>query len=89
MPSIEYTANFKRRYKKKTDEMKERIDRALRLLGLDPKYPGLETHKVQGTKGVFESYVDRANRITWEWADTAHTIRLRTNCTHDIIKQNP
>ena len=69
MPIVEYTNNFKRRYRKKTKEMKERIDRALQLLGLDPYYPGLETHKVQGAKGVFESYVDKANRVTWEWTD--------------------
>ena len=89
MPTIEYTTHFKRRYKKKTKEAKERIDRALNLLGLDPHYPGLETHKVQGVQGVFESYIDGANRITWEWADAAHTIRLRTNCTHDIVKKSP
>ena len=89
MPLVEYTKTFKRKYKKKTEDMKDSIDRAIRLLGLDPHYPGLETHKVGGTKGVFESYVDKSNRLTWEWAEADHTISLRTNCNHDLIKRSP
>jgi len=69
--------------------MKERIEKTLLLLGQDPWYPGLETHKVVGTSGIFESYVDGANRVTWEWADGAGTIRLRNNCTHNVVDRSP
>ena len=69
--------------------MRESIDRTITLLCQDPHYPGLETHKVRGTKGVYESYIDDANRLTWQWGEANSTIVLRTNCNHDIIKRSP
>jgi len=63
------------------------IERALILLEDDPHYPGLSTHKMQGYPGVWESYIDGANRITWEWV--GGNIVLRNNCNHDILKRSP
>lgn len=59
----------------------------VKRLGENPRHPGLHSHSVKGTSGVFESYVDDANRITWEWGDDC--IILRNHCNHDIVKRSP
>jgi len=64
--------------------MQAAIARCIELLGDNPRHPGLHTHRVQGTAGVWEAYVDRANRVTFHWAGPA--IVLRNNCNHDILK---
>lgn len=88
MPRIEQTNRFKRAFRKKTNRKQARILKTLALLGEDPKYPGLHSHRVQGTAGVWESYVDQANRVTWEWGDDGQII-LRNNCDHDVPSRSP
>jgi hypothetical protein len=56
-------------------------------LGTDPRHPGLHTHRVGGTRGVWEAYVDDANRVTFHWE--GDTIVLRNNCRHEVISQRP
>ena len=41
---------------------------------------------MQGHRGVWEAYVDRANRVTFHYADDG-TIVLRKNCNHDILRR--
>lgn len=60
----------------------------MQLLADDPRHPGLQTHRVQGSRGVFEAYVDRANRVTFHY-DDAGRIVLRNNCTHEILTRRP
>jgi hypothetical protein len=57
------------------------------LLGDDPRHPGLHTHRVQGAPGVWEAYVDNANRVTFHYDEGA--IVMRSNCNHDIVRQSP
>ena len=59
------------------------IARCLELLADNPRHPGLRTHRVQGAPGVWEAYVDRANRVTFHYDGS--TIVLRNNCNHDIL----
>jgi hypothetical protein len=61
----------------------ECIDR----LSADPHHPGLHTQKVRGTDGVFEAYIDGANRLTFHWEDDV--IVLRNHCSHDITSRAP
>jgi hypothetical protein len=42
---------------------------------------------VGGTRGVWEAYVDSANRVTFHWE--GDTIVLRNNCRHEIVTQSP
>ncbi|RUQ81840.1 cytotoxin [Labedella gwakjiensis] len=80
-------ANFKRRYKKKTEEMRSAIDECILRLVENPRHPGLQTHKMKGVDGVWEAYIDKANRITFHW--DKGTIVLRNNCNHDMLYRNP
>ena len=71
--------------KKKEPQMQFAIARCVQLLGDNPKHPGLHTHKVQGCRGVWEAYIDGANRVTFHYAD--QKIVLRKNCNHDILRR--
>lgn len=88
MPKVDIPDAFKRRLRKKTNEQAARIMECVVRLGDDPHRPGLHTSKVRGRRGIFEAYVDGANRVTWEWADRG-VIRLRAHCNHDITSRNP
>jgi len=71
--------------------MQGAVLRCVELLGSNTRHPSLKTHRVQGTKGVFEAYVDDANRVTFHYERGAEgrQIVLRHHCNHDIIKQSP
>ena len=79
---------FKRTRRRKSPDMRQAIDECVELLLENPRHPGLHTHRVQGTRRVWESYVDYTNRVTWEYGE-ASTIVLRNNCTHDMPGRNP
>ena len=66
--------------------MRGSIDRCIALLSVNPRHPGLHTHRVQGRRDVWEAYVDQANRVTFQYG--ADSIILRNNCSHDMLK-NP
>ena len=87
MPALDVPPKFKRVAKKKEPRLRAAIARCVQLLGDDPQHPGLHTHRVQGAPGVWEAYVDEANRVTFHYAGS--TIVLRNNCNHDIVRRSP
>ena len=78
---------FKRRLKKKSDQMQDAIIDCVLMLGANVRYPGLHTKKVRGMKGVFEARVDKANRVTFHYEEGK--IVMRNHCNHDIVKRSP
>lgn len=88
MPEIVIPPTFKRRMKRKPPALQAAIKECLSRLAEDPSHPGLHTHKVRGVSGVFEAYIDQANRITFGY-DGAGRIELRNNCNHDMLLRNP
>jgi mRNA-degrading endonuclease YafQ of YafQ-DinJ toxin-antitoxin module len=85
VPELVIPKSFKRVAKKKERHMQGAIARCLELLGDNPRHPGLQTHRVQGMPGVWEAYVDRANRVTFHY--DGEKIVLRNNCNHDILNR--
>jgi hypothetical protein len=83
--------SFKRTLRSKPMDMQGAVLRCIELLGSNTRHPSLNTHPVQGTKGVYEAYVDAGNRVTfhYERAEGERSIVLRRHCNHDIIRQNP
>lgn len=55
-------------------------------LGENTRHPSLQTHPVRGKRGVFEAYVDRANRVTFHY-DQGEIV-MRKHCNHSILR-NP
>jgi hypothetical protein len=65
--------------------MQQAIARCVELLADNPRHPGLNAHRMQGQPGVWEAYIDQANRITFHYEDGK--IVLRKNCNHDILRR--
>jgi len=88
VPALVLTKKFKKGLNKKPQTMAAAIARCVYRLGEDPAHPGLNTHKIRGKEGVWEAYVDDANRVTFHY-DQDGAIVLRNHCNHDIIKRSP
>jgi hypothetical protein len=76
---------FKKVMGKKPAELQSAISRIVLLLGQNTRHPSLQTHPMRGTKGVFEAYVDKKNRVTFHYE--SGKIVLRRNCDHRILKR--
>lgn len=81
---IEIPTAFKRRLAAKPVEMQRAVLECLDRLSADPRYPSLQTHRIQGTKVVWEAYVDQSNRVTFHYEHGR--IVMRNHCNHDIIE---
>lgn len=79
--------SFKRRLKRKTPEMVGAILECIDRLADNPHHPGLEAHLIHGHKGVWEAYIDGANRVSFHYE--AGQIVLRNHCTHDLPRRRP
>jgi hypothetical protein len=89
MPPIVIPDAFKRTLRKKTPAMQAAVAECVARLGENPRHPSLQTHPVRGVRGggVFEAYIDQANRLTFHWDGAA--IVLRNNCNHTVIDRSP
>ena len=85
---LEIPPRFKKQLASKTPELRDAINEAVERLGENPRHPSLQTHELQSCRGVFEAYVDRANRITfhYERREGQRWIILRKHCKHDILR---
>ncbi len=90
MPPIplEIPPRFKRQLKRKPPQLQDSILECVLRLGENPRHQSLQTHPVWGYKGVFEAYVDMANRVTfhYEKRQGQRIIVLRKHCNHDILR---
>ena len=80
--------SFKRRLAKKTREMRAAVVECVERLADNPRHPSLQTDKVRGAEGVFEAYVDRSNRVTFNYDEDGRIV-MRKHCTHDAVLRNP
>ncbi len=87
MPRYRVTPKFKKRLNQKPPALRGAILECINRLSENPGHPGLQAHRVQGTQGIWEAYVDKANRVTYEW--DGDTIVMRNHCNHDIIERAP
>ncbi len=88
---LEIPPRFKKQLGKKTPELQDAIIECVERLGENARHPSLRTHELGSCKGVFEAYVDKANRITfhYERRQGQRYIILRKHCNHDILERNP
>jgi hypothetical protein len=89
MPEYVIPPSFKKVLAAKRPRLQGAILECIARLGENPRHPSLQTHLARGVPGggVFEAYVDRANRVTFHY--DAGRIVLRNNCNHDILRKNP
>ncbi len=82
---VEVPRSFKRELTKKPPALAGAITECVVRLGENTLHPSLQTHPVRGNPGVFEAYVDKANRITFHYSDGK--IVLRKHCNHSILRR--
>lgn len=76
---------FKKDYKKLPAVIKDRVDKQLEYLISNPGHPSLNMHPIRGTKGIWEGYIDKQYRFTFEIEGDFYI--LRKVGSHDIIKK--
>lgn len=75
-------------------EIDNKLDKCLKLLEENPRHPSLKTYKIKGAQGdfqkdVFEAYIDKKYRLTWEYGETREVVVLRNCGIHDECLNSP
>ena len=84
---IRLTQRFARQYGRLPQVVKRKVDKALLLLDVDFRHPGLRSHPLEGIEGIFEAYVDAKYRVTFERRGNMFVLRNVDN--HDECMRNP
>lgn len=84
---IRFTERFRRSYGELTPSEQESVEKALRLLASDWRYPSLRVKKMQGRPGIWEARASQSLRITFEIS--GDVILLRNVGQHDKTLDNP
>lgn len=84
---LQYTERFRRAFAALADADAARVEKALRQLADDPRYPGLRVKRVQGTEGIWEARASDSLRITFEMR--GDLLILRTVGAHDATLKSP
>lgn len=84
---IQLTQRFVRQYGQLPITIQRKVDKALRLLDIDFRHPGLRSHPIESAPGVFEAYVDIKYRMTFE--RRGDTFIMRNVDNHDECLSNP
>ena len=84
---LRYTEHFRAAYRSLTDEQAKSVQKALRLLAADPRYPSLRVKRIQGTDAIWEARASRSLRITFEM--DGDSLTLRNVGPHDEALDSP
>lgn len=84
---VELTKRFVQQYSQLPAPIQRKVDKALMLLDADFRRPGLRSHPVESAPGVYEAYVDRRYRMTFE--RRGNTFVMRNVDNHDECLKNP
>lgn len=78
---VELTERFIKQYSLLPGTIQKKVDKALISLDADFRRPALKSHPVEGMPGIFEAYVDKKYRMTFERRGDTFVIRNVDN--HD------
>lgn len=84
---LQYTDRFRRAYRALSTEDRQQVQKALRRLAENPRYPGLHVKKMRGVRGIWEAQASRALRITFEMHEDV--LILRNVGYHDATLKRP
>jgi hypothetical protein len=84
---IEFTYRFIKQYLSLPLTIQRKVDKALNSLDNDFRKSGLRSHPVEGARGIYEAYVDRRYRMTFE--RNGDTFIMRNVDNHDECIKNP
>ena len=81
------TERFRRAYRSLSPQDRKRVQKALRLMTEDLRYPGLRIKRIQGTAKIWEARASRSLRITFEVE--GEDLILRNVGHHDDALRKP
>ena len=87
---IQFSERFVKQYERLPKTIQRKVDKALCLLDVDFRHPGLRSHPVEGvggTEAVFEASVDAKYRMTFQRHGNVFLMRNVDN--HDECLKNP
>jgi mRNA-degrading endonuclease RelE of RelBE toxin-antitoxin system len=88
MPKIRFSKRFTKAYLRLPLEIREKVKKALALLGENPRHPSLQTKPIKGARGFYEARIDRNYRMTYiRLADDSLEMSYVDN--HDNALKNP
>ncbi len=83
---VRWTDRFTQAYEKLPLEIQKRFDEKIKLFKSNPKHPSLNTHRVKKTSDIWEAYVTKSYRWTFQFIRGG--VKLRVIGTHGILR-NP
>jgi len=84
---VVFTEQFEQAFERLTKTDRQRVNKAFRLLGNNPRHPGLYVKKMEGAGSIWEARASLRLRITF--AMSGETITLRNVGAHDKVLKNP
>ncbi len=82
-----WTAKFQEKYRRKSAQHKESINRALRMMAQNVYHPSLKTHKMRGVGDIRASHATD-NQVMTLTLDGSK-VNLRNCCNHDDVYKRP
>ena len=79
-----WTNRFTQAYENLPLEIQKRFDEKIKLFRANPRHPSLKAHRVKKTSDIWEAYVTKNYRWTFQFIKGG--IKLRVIGTHDILK---
>ncbi len=83
---IHWSNRFTQAYKRLPLEIQKRFDEKIKIFESNSKHPSLNIHRVRTAPGIWEAYVNKSYRWTFQFIKGG--VRLRMIGTHNILK-NP
>jgi hypothetical protein len=84
---LKFTGRFERKYAQLPLNIRTKVKKSLKLLETNFRHPGLRSHPIEGAPGIYEAYVDRKYRLTFERSGEALILRNVDN--HDECLRRP
>jgi len=88
MPKIKFSKRFTKSYLRLPLEIREKVKKALALLGENPRHPSLQTKPIKGALGFYEARVDKNYRMTYIRLPD-DTLEMSYVDKHDDAPKNP
>lgn len=80
-----FTEDFKKKYKKLPQPIKNNTKKQLKLLLSNSKHPSLNIKKMKDPRNIWEGRINRSYRFTFQIQNNIYI--LRNIGTHDILKK--
>ena len=92
--SLIATARFLSQAEQLPDDVCLQLQKQILFLEQNPRHPSLRTHEVKNAIGnyggkIFEGYVNKQYRFTWEYGKQRSEIILRNVDNHDECLRSP